>query len=261
MTIILTFFRSTQVGEKRHHTDDDDESVETKLRKYNGFIEPIKANTHGFLVTHPRDTDRHEALDEAITILRECVAKSPLKYKPGGEPCCFQRRFVKTKHKQNVGFIFIETNVEDPFILVDDMFTDMLASRVRKTKLCRRLRPVRVVSNMCKDIIVAVQDLVATFVSKRSGGRCQYKLHWLGPKGTKEEQEKFDEGIKKCLPSELFELVTKNTSNDGEEILLLEMRVLKAAEVCMVTLLDNCIKFSGYNLKKESESLGENEAE
>ena len=216
------------------------ERKEAKARAKNIKLEPMKPNTRGILVSyqgHQVNTNNKVAI-EALKLLNDHVASAPHKYKPQhGKSICFEQKDIERK---SMTCLFIETNVEDPYTLVDDIFTDMFASRTRKVDLCKRFYPVEVVYNNSEDIIAMVKKLVA---SRDMMGGSTCKLNMFGFRGTAEEKEKFTEAIvKNILPSSNFTNVVKNPNLHY----VLEINIIN--EVCCVTLLES--KFALYSFSK-----------
>jgi len=152
------------------------------------------------------------------------------------------RRFQRLASKiKNV--FFIQTDLEDPADLLDNIFSDLISTQIRKTKFCLRFLPViRTCYAKDENIIKSVKEIVKPiFVEQEKRELIRFCITW---KVTCNNTIKRDD----VLP----ELVTYIYS-EAEHItdyvdpdVVINIHVI--GNVCCIGLLRNYLRFKKYNI-------------
>jgi len=204
---------------------------------------PILPQTQGFLITYNRltfaRTKKFGTL--AIDLLNHYADKV---YRTEEKSCYFKQR------SSDLPPVFIETDIADPSILVDAIYTDLLAPADRRCEDVKtavgwsRFMPVNMTCTTDDDDMMnRVKEVVKpVFVEQPTANVLKYKITIKGKIIGKARIKKLREGVTSYLTSSVEHV---QDSNPDVEIWIHIM-----GQICCISLMKNAVKFKDYKIPR-----------
>lgn len=180
--------------------------------------------------------------DEEETNLEDALKKEVLEIKHSNSKDAVRRfQYIPTKMKS---FIFVETTLMDPAELLDDIFSDLLTTRERKTKFCQRFLPVDCACHAKhEDIVEAARNIVKPiFVDQTNTERIQYCLAWRATSNSSLTRDDIFEEVNVYINSKEEHIAEYKTPD-----IVVNFQIV--ANTCFISILRNYVKYKKFNIE------------